>query len=127
MATKIITITQGDVLGLLISKDPRTTPEIAAAMGYHHKTLPSLIRMNKLPSNAIERACRTFNVSPEVFDIGDLIATVQDIIRDNTLRDARARVEQAHNDLLRAQVSALEARVKSLSEENLILKKPTSN
>lgn len=127
MATKMITITQGDVLGLLISKDPRATPEIAAAMGYHPKTLPSLIRMNRLPINAIERACETFNVSPEVFDIGDLINTVQDIIHDNKLRDARAKVEQAHNDMLRAQVSALEGRVRSLSEENLILKKPTRN
>lgn len=120
-------ITQGDVLMLLVKKDRRKVPEIANAMGYHPKTLPQYYQMTNLPYTAIEAACKVFGVEPEIFDVGKLIGAVSNLKKENQIRDAKEENRQAQIDALLLKVQAMEMEIRALRDENLILKKPTTN
>lgn len=127
MANSNFFITQGEVLMLLVRKDRRKVPEIAKAMGYHPKHLPHLYQMTRLPDTAIEKACEAFGVEKEIFDIGNLMGDVSNLKEENSLRDAREANRESQIRALLLKVEAMEMEIKALREENLILRKPTTN
>ena len=115
-----IRITQGDILDLMLKKDPRSKESIATELGVHPKYLSKLIRMERLPSNMIEKTCHVLGYDTSVYSTGELLDAVLQMRADNELRDANSRV----SDL---RIKALEAQIEMLRAENLILKKPNSN
>lgn len=63
----MLSIKEGEKLMLLVKRDPRSTEEIADALGLDKSYLPKLYKMDKLPRKPIQKAMAVFEVSAAYF------------------------------------------------------------
>ena len=128
-----IQIHQGDVLLLLSRKDRRSVQQIADEMGIGRTYLSRLFNLTTLPNQIISAACDTFNVTPDVFDVGRLISKVDEALTTsetmqtelNLQKQLYALKEQACNAQIKeahARITALDEKVNRLESENKILR-----
>lgn len=103
---------QGEKLLILVRRDPRSSEEIAEAMGVDKSYLPKLYKLEKLPPKPLARAQEVFGVSPAYFtEIPEQPSSLAepgktyDVLSDNTQADI-ARLQQ-EMEALRAEMERL--------------------
>lgn len=97
------------------------------------KTIPTYYRMNTLPQHIKARACDVFNVTPEVFDtgqklenMGELLRKIENCERKQAIHDDRFDAMDAQIQALRDNDAAQRREIDALRRENTMLRH-TSN
>lgn len=112
---QVLTLTDGEKLAILISRDGRKVEEIAIAWGKSRQQIARYANENNLNPKVIKRACEVLGVPESVFDPR---------LNANQLLDELDRLRHDVENL-NHRVHVLEAEKSGLSDAIKILNNPT--
>mgnify|MGYP002393257828 CR=1 FL=1 len=108
-------IKEGEKLMLLVKRDPRSTEEIALALGLDKSYLPKLYKMDVLPRKPLQKAMAVFQVSADYFTEN---AESQGVVAEgDAIYGAFEKRLQAENDHLKQEIARL---TKMLEQEKSV-------
>lgn len=111
----MLSIKEGEKLMLLVKRDPRSTEEIAAALGLDKSYLPKLYKMDKLPRKPLQKATAVFQVSATYFTENE--EPLSTVAEEEMTYGATEKRLQAENDALKQELARL---TKMLEQEKKV-------
>lgn len=111
----MLSIKEGEKLMLLVKRDPRSTEEIAVALGLDKSYLPKLYKMDKLPRKPLQKAMAVFEVSAAYFTENEEPPTA--VAEGDAAYGAMEKQLQSENEALRQEVARL---TKMLEQEKKV-------
>ena len=116
-------LTQGEILLILVKRDGRPAEAIADAMGVDKSYLPKLYKMDKLPRKPLERAMTVFADAEKFFaEKGEKLSVVEEPRAAYRTAAASNAAEpgylQQENADLRGEVARLRQELEKLNEKN---------
>ncbi len=100
---------------LLVKRDPRSTEEIASALGLDKSYLPKLYKMDKLPRKPLQKAMAVFEVSAAYFTENEEQPSA--VAEEEAAYVSQEKRLQAENDALRQELARL---TKMLEQEKKV-------
>jgi hypothetical protein len=98
-------IKEGEKLMLLVKRDPRSTEEIALALGLDKSYLPKLYKMDVLPRKPLQKAMAVFQVSADYFT--ENAESQGAVAEGDAIYGAFEKRLQAENDHLKQEIARL--------------------
>lgn len=111
----MLSIKEGEKLMLLVKRDPRSTEEIASALGLDKSYLPKLYKMDKLPRKPLQKAMAVFEVSAAYFTENEEQPNA--VAEEEAAYVSQEKRLQAENDVLRQELARL---TKMLEQEKKV-------